>query len=914
MTRIPSLGLICSLFALVGCSSAAPISPTPTATGDAVLPTLVTDGSTESVIGRWTLEINAGDGSANLTPIRTPADNDALFRLPVDAFLRLDSLRIEKLRRIGDGLELTWRFTHPFRSSATSGRADLGFTGFLVFLLDVPTSTGHSFFEPPVIVNTTGMLDPDAYWDPASLIPDPGTTATAFPTYLLVDDTGTGNRLDAATDAAIPNGGIPKGNFDPTLGWQTLPSESWTGYDVLHQGQAARGTILLNLNELAGPTPFRFEVAVVAKYSDPKSGVPGITHRLPRTPADVLSGFGYRYPHGALDVSQVTYRGESGGFIAGEISASELRFHVRDWDARAIESSGALRDDPVTSHVTVGAAGTPLLEVSIPDLFDGPANVEVLAAIPTDDDSAFGGDFASDSGIASDELYFEGTITKTGIDGNTPGLKSGLLRVTDIEAAGETQLINIDGNLVPLTGALPQPITYQAFQVTTDTPPPPTGGWAVGAPASGNQVGQRTWAAPNGDVYTAGTFDAPTDFGSGIRTPAGANDCVLVKYTAAGVYVWDVAFGGAGPDSIEGLTGDPLSTTISLAGYINGSMQVTTGAPTWTSAGNDAFIATLTSAGAWVGGRTFGSAGNDSAWDLVSDAAGNLYTGGDYSGTVNFGGGPHAALSTDSWVASYTSGFTYRWERLMTGTGLEYLNGLAMMPSGDVAVCAIYNNRINVGSGLHITHGNLDGIVLRLNETDGALVWDRTYGGILIDQWLQIAVGTNDQIVMGGYLAGVADYGLGSIGGSGTITALALSLDGSGTLLWTRAWGVNGYLGEWSDVAFPDGGDVYLIGDLNGTTTVAGIPVAPQGKDVLLARLDPATANGIWVQTIGGAGDDVGNGLSIGGPTNELIWTGKYQALPAGVADLRPGPLVFNLTGDGTDDWVVSKVESNGLW
>ncbi|HYE77164.1 MAG TPA: hypothetical protein VEI97_04185, partial [bacterium] len=246
---------------------------------------------------------------------------------------------------------------------------------------------------------TSLVANADGYSQPAGLLSNTGTSTNTFPFKLLVDE-ALDPRTGTASGTPISNGGQAVGNYDVAIGgWQQAnigPShDGWTGYGVLHQGQTASNTLRLNLAALsAGPVTLR--TAIIANYNDPRGGANGRekrANRLPKSPADVFA-FTYRMPHGATDVEAVEFLGESGGFVTNQVSASTLRFRVRDWDARAVETTEAdLALDPIVTNVAPGESGPPALQVSIPDVL-GPGAVELFdnATDLKDDDSAFGGD------------------------------------------------------------------------------------------------------------------------------------------------------------------------------------------------------------------------------------------------------------------------------------------------------------------------------------------------------------------------------------------------------------------------------------------------------------------------------------------------------------------------------------------
>ncbi|MEO7995395.1 MAG: hypothetical protein ABI743_13440, partial [bacterium] len=380
---------------IAGCATGGTTSPSTIPTPSPALGAAYQSGDSQmAAVAIYDIDIDPATSSATATlrVSRSAQENDDLYLLPISNFLRTESFKITGVGLTATTIDLSWRFTHPYLSYPNSSRSDLGFTGYLMFLADVPAAAGNTYFEggpEEVVLNSTLITNADAYWKPAGLLNLPGINATAFPCQLVVNDEDGGNRLDPNTGAPITNGDKVHGNFDPTTGgWQTLPSKDWTGFDVLHQGQASTGMVSLDRATVAA-TPYHLIMTVIAKYCDPRSATPGRQHRNPGTPPDVLGAFSYRFPHGCLDVSRLIYRGQKGKqpYMTYEESNPNQSFHVRDWDAEAPTSTQtdlALEADP--GLVLTTSIGAPTVKVCIPSVIGDAAYSQDMGTPDSDDD------------------------------------------------------------------------------------------------------------------------------------------------------------------------------------------------------------------------------------------------------------------------------------------------------------------------------------------------------------------------------------------------------------------------------------------------------------------------------------------------------------------------------------------------
>ncbi|MCG3153221.1 MAG: hypothetical protein GEEBNDBF_02532 [bacterium] len=427
--------------------------------------------------------------------VRSLAANDDVYDLSIANFTKRDTFTVRRIERTATTLDITYDITHPFAAptnlagpATAANRADLGIAGRVLFLLDVPTPAGNTYLSDvaPVVANTGTIADADGYFQPAGLLPGLNLIADTFPYLTLVNEAGADG-----TRVGISNGGVPTGNYNAGIGgWQQAnigpANDAWTGYGVLHQGQSSRRILSLNLNALTGPVSL--ESVILAKYNDPRQGINASqkrANRLPKNPPDP-SQFAYRMPHGALDVEQVTFYGETGsGFLANTISSSTLNFGVVDWDARSAETSESdLALDPIVTSVAVGERGVPDLFVNIPAIQGGTSVQFDPGTDLQDDDSAFGGDPGLDLGEPGDALYYTRTLTNSQTSGQTAGTVTGMVWVRDVETASVSAgwRFALAPDLTPATNP-PANAAFQAFTVTlAPASTPPTGNYVVTTP------------------------------------------------------------------------------------------------------------------------------------------------------------------------------------------------------------------------------------------------------------------------------------------------------------------------------------------------------------------------------------------------------------------------------------------------
>ncbi|MEO7993283.1 MAG: hypothetical protein ABI743_02700, partial [bacterium] len=241
------------------------------------------------------------------------------------------------------------------------------------------------------------------------------------------------------------------------------------GYGILHQGQTTRGELRFNRTAI-GPGPLTLNLALVAKYNDPRQGANATEKRSTRLPAISplpSATFAYRMPHGSLDQELVTVSPPS--TIAGTdpTATTDISLTVRDWDARAaitVESDLSL--DPLVDTVEPGEPGAATVDVSAPG---------ITTALPVGTEQ----DPGTHTGLPGDEIPYLVTVTADASpdDGSYPAL----IRVSDPEVTSfnyRDYTFDLDPNLAPISDLALQvaPITYQAVTLLVSSGPnnPPT--------------------------------------------------------------------------------------------------------------------------------------------------------------------------------------------------------------------------------------------------------------------------------------------------------------------------------------------------------------------------------------------------------------------------------------------------------
>jgi hypothetical protein len=222
------------------------------------------------------------------------------------------------------------------------------------------------------------------------------------------------------------------------------------------------------------------------------------------------------------------------------------------------------------------------------------------------------------------------------------------------------------------------------------------------------------------------------------------------------------------------------------------------------------------------------------------------------------------------------------------GINPEEVYALVVAANGDVVTAGYSLNYDDPG-----WYGFFDLFVLRLDGTNGSVVWSRKWGSTTEEYGHAVALAANGDVLVTG-----DSKGLGTTNSKADV--VVLRLDGTnGGVLWSRSWGGLD-IDTGSGIAVAASGDVYVT----GSTASFGVGA----NDVFVLRLNGASGSTVWSQTWGGPSNDVAAALTVAGNGDLIVagYTTSFGAVSSDVLVLRlsgvNGTVVWSRTWGGTFD------------
>jgi hypothetical protein len=361
--------------------------------------------------------------------------------------------------------------------------------------------------------------------------------------------------------------------------------------------------------------------------------------------------------------------------------------------------------------------------------------------------------------------------------------------------------------------------------------------WSKRFGMSGASEAKAVAVDPAGNVLLTGTFTGAVDFGGAPLTSAGGADVFVVKLTASGAHAWSKRFGDAAAQSVAGIAVDGAGDAV-LTGDFSGSIDFGGGA--LATADLDVFVAKLDPAGAHLWSKRFGDTAGQNGGGVAVDGGGNVLLAGHFSGAIDLGGGPLASgPGGDVFVARLDPGGNHLWSKHFGGTA----KGIAADAGGDAVVTGVFSGAIDVGGTPLTSAGGQDVFVAKLAAAGGDSVWARRFGGASAETAAGITVDASGNPVVTGSFHGTVDFGGGPLASAGGADVFLLKLDGAGSHVWSKRFGnASGAMTDQAGtaVAATAASDVIVGGGFFGTVDFGTGPLASAGgSDIFVARFAP---------------------------------------------------------------------------
>jgi hypothetical protein len=323
----------------------------------------------------------------------------------------------------------------------------------------------------------------------------------------------------------------------------------------------------------------------------------------------------------------------------------------------------------------------------------------------------------------------------------------------------------------------------------------------------------------------------------------------------------------------------------------------------------------------WV--RQIGGPGYDFGYSVVADRNGNVYSAGEFAGSVIFGNNFHlnASGDRDAYVSMHDSNGNLQWVQRFGGSTLTNATSVKITNEENILVCGSFWSRTDFDPGVgenYIAPAGETDIYVACLDARGNLKWVKTFGGTGYDHVYTMAVDNENNIVIAGDFSRTADFDPGNatmfLSSVGEEDIYVAKLRSDGELIWVQQ--IGGTKKEIAtSVSVDSKANVYVGGFFGGPVDFdPGMGVFHMFNegfvDAFLIKLDHG-GNLRWAKQFKGASYEFVNSVSTDKEGNTYV-TGCYT----GTVDFDPSIDSLNLKSEGFMDIFVLKINTGGslLW
>ncbi|MEJ1928926.1 T9SS type A sorting domain-containing protein [Nostoc sp. NIES-2111] len=394
-----------------------------------------------------------------------------------------------------------------------------------------------------------------------------------------------------------------------------------------------------------------------------------------------------------------------------------------------------------------------------------------------------------------------------------------------------------------------------------------TRGIALEYDANGNLVamaqttdGGLNWStlSASGTVYTGDLKAVSNNPGYYVSSSAFQNAAQGSSYSSDYGLTWTTLESGVQRTAIGGADASAVwagsyTSSTNTGGIFKGSLPTST---------------PLDPPPAWTLAAKAGSDINDDfGFATATDASGNVYVAGSFTGSATFGSITLTgdASFSEGYLVKYAPSGVALWAVSMGGSSTDQLRAVTVSPNGNVYASGFVIGAGTAGSLSIGTAGNgAQAIILRYDPNTGDALWAQTGGSTLATalSYNIAADGSGNVYATGSYDSTNVAFGSISLPYGGLGDAFIVSYGSTGTLRWIKNFSTANE-DIISAVTSTSAGDVTIGGTFTGNITIGGVPLTNNGgTDGFLAGYTSA-GTFRWADSFGSSADDGVNDLTV---------------------------------------------------
>lgn len=353
----------------------------------------------------------------------------------------------------------------------------------------------------------------------------------------------------------------------------------------------------------------------------------------------------------------------------------------------------------------------------------------------------------------------------------------------------------------------------------------------------------------SGNIYTLGVFRNTGTFGTFTLTSGFTDKVFITKTDPSGNTIWATKCGGIDPQLSGGIYVD--ANAIYISGAFNSSAVFGTTTLTAPS-GQECFISKLDLSGNFLWAKKFKVS---KIFSVCTSTTGNIYAAGTFTSLATFGTFTASSSGNeDAFVAKLDVNGNATWFNKMGSNFPDRATSVVSDASGNAYVGGYFSGTVAFGSFSLTTYGSRDLFIAKVNGT-GTVQWAKQFGGANDDFGTEVTINSAGNIYFSGGFSPPSTFGTFTVNSSNLAIG---QIDGTGTVIWVSQYGEinSASLCDVFSITSDPTGNIYTSGRFSGTSSFGTTTLTAVGLDAFLTKVN-STGNFVWVKQMISPGNPV---------------------------------------------------------
>jgi len=275
---------------------------------------------------------------------------------------------------------------------------------------------------------------------------------------------------------------------------------------------------------------------------------------------------------------------------------------------------------------------------------------------------------------------------------------------------------------------------------------------------------------------------------------------------------------------------------------------------------------------------------------MTTDASGNLYVVGAFTGTIDFDPGTGItnagpAVGSDIWFGKYTSTGDLVWAKALIGGDDDFGRDIALDNSGNIYITGYFGTQfpLDFDPGTGVAPPSVPmGLFFAKYSNNGVFQWVKTIGGTGANgvRSQAIALDGSGNIHIAGQVASSSgqsvsydfDPGAGqTLLNTGNGSVFYAKYSNTGTIVWARNVGTANTGAQATDLALDGSGNLHITGYFSGSADFhpsSSSPVLNSSAGAAFVCKYNSSGNYVWTKQVTGFSGDLGLAIAVDASAN----------------------------------------------